>query len=246
MQKIVDTLGSPSGGNSNYTGACFARWGLTAALGLSKSLISQLRTDNELYMIMNAMKKFESEMTESQVRHMFHIRSSHNEVLACIKMLLIHFSQTKAWSNLLKTKLNTNSAVLQFDDSKASQVSVFMKHFRWVCEVIRLIIRTVKSYDLQNDESLKLSLILFGCSDSEIERLNRSVIPSVCMNLGKASMHTLPLSEIQRLKNLCLKYIVSIEPSVHFYASIFDLLIGTLIVVWVNHTRILHCSAVGV
>jgi hypothetical protein len=95
-------MGIPTGGNSNYTAECFRRWGQTAAMGLSKSAIADLRSDEEVFSIMDALKEFEAEMTEAQ---------------------------SLAWSAKLESLLAVADG--KFGEAKASQVAVFMKHFRF-------------------------------------------------------------------------------------------------------------------
>ena len=124
MEKIASQLGSPSGGNVNYTGACFSRWREVAAKGVGKTFIADLRSDNEVYTIMDAVKDFENEMTETQVSNL--VERMH----VCMLDTLI--KQTKAWGDKVESLLSDPTKRMKFDDIKAAQVAVFMKHFRLV------------------------------------------------------------------------------------------------------------------
>ena len=64
---MKEAYGEPSTSNTNYTGDCFSKWGSIAALGMSADDIANLRTDDELPVIIESLAGNEDKMEESQV-----------------------------------------------------------------------------------------------------------------------------------------------------------------------------------
>merc|ERR1711976_1030000 len=102
IQKVTTYLGSPAGTNKNYTRSCFSRWGMTAALGFTKSSLAALREDAELSNILDVLRNYEGSMLETQT--------------SCIG------------DKIARAFMSTGDDAASLGSSKIVQMAPFMKH----------------------------------------------------------------------------------------------------------------------